>query len=115
MRSILALCQVYFTAMKDLRIFSVLVFQETSDKRLKHTNELLNGIKLLKLYAWEKIFCAGVEDIRKKEIRLLLKSSLFYALTCKSNNNNNNNNNNLYFTRVTQSNTRFDFRCGPQI
>ena len=29
--------------------------------------------------------------------------------------NNNNNNNHLYFTRVTQSNTRFDFRCGPQI
>ena len=31
-----------------------------------------------------------------------------------NNNNDNNNNNNLYFTRVTQSNTRFDFRCGPQ-
>ena len=29
--------------------------------------------------------------------------------------NNNNNNNNLYFTRVTQSNTGFDFRCGPPI
>ena len=27
-------------------------------------------------------------------------------------NNNNNNNNNLDFTRVTQSNTGFDFRCG---
>ena len=32
-----------------------------------------------------------------------------------NNNNNNDNNNNLYFTRVTKSNTRFDFRCGPQI
>ena len=28
-------------------------------------------------------------------------------------NNNNNNNNNLYFMRVTQSNTGFDFPCGP--
>ena len=28
---------------------------------------------------------------------------------------NNNNNNNLYITRVTQSNTGFDFRCGPPI
>ena len=27
----------------------------------------------------------------------------------------NNNNDNLYFMRVTQSNTGFDFRCGPQI
>ena len=32
-----------------------------------------------------------------------------------NNDNNNNNNNNLYFTRVTQSNTAFDFRCGPLI
>ena len=30
-----------------------------------------------------------------------------------NNNNNNNDNNNLYFARVTQSNTRFYFRCGP--
>ena len=35
--------------------------------------------------------------------------------TSNNNNNNNNNDNNLYFKRVTQSNTRFDFRCGPQI
>ena len=27
----------------------------------------------------------------------------------------NNNNNHLYFTRVTQSNTGFDFRCGPVV
>ena len=33
----------------------------------------------------------------------------------KINNNNNNNNNNLYFMRVTQSNTGFDFPYGPQI
>ena len=32
-----------------------------------------------------------------------------------NNNNDNNNNDNLYFTRVTQSNTEFDFRFGPQI
>ena len=38
-------------------------------------------------------------------------SSLEVYVIC----NNNINNNHLYFTRVTQSNTRFDFRCGPQI
>ena len=40
---------------------------------------------------------------------------IFVSLERTSNNNNinnNNNNNHLYFTRVTQSNTRFDFRCG---
>ena len=46
--------------------------------------------------------------------------NLFYFWTFgnnnnTNNNNNNNNNNHLYFMRVTQSNTRFDFHCGPQI
>ena len=31
------------------------------------------------------------------------------------NNNNNKNYNFLYFTRITQSNTGFDLRCGPQV
>ena len=31
------------------------------------------------------------------------------------NNKNDNNNDVLYFIRVTWSNTRFEFRCGPQI
>uniref|UniRef100_A0A8C4EQY9 ABC-type glutathione-S-conjugate transporter n=1 Tax=Dicentrarchus labrax TaxID=13489 RepID=A0A8C4EQY9_DICLA len=39
------------------------------DKRLKIMNEILNGIKILKLYAWEPSFQTQVEDIRGQELK----------------------------------------------
>ena len=39
---------------------------------MKQVNELLQGIKLLKMYAWEDLYCQGVEVIRKKQLRSLL-------------------------------------------
>uniref|UniRef100_A0AAQ4PBY4 ATP-binding cassette, sub-family C (CFTR/MRP), member 8 n=1 Tax=Gasterosteus aculeatus aculeatus TaxID=481459 RepID=A0AAQ4PBY4_GASAC len=54
---------------------------EYSSERLKKTNELLRGIKLLKLYAWERIFCDSVEGTRGKELTNL-KAFAFY--TCIS-------------------------------
>ncbi|XP_038076865.1 ATP-binding cassette sub-family C member 9-like [Patiria miniata] len=47
-----------------------------SDKRLKLTNELLQGIKLLKMYAWEELYCKQIEAVRKKEVLHLLHISL---------------------------------------
>ncbi|XP_043757805.1 ATP-binding cassette sub-family C member 8 isoform X4 [Cervus elaphus] len=44
---------------------------EYSNERLKQTNEMLRGIKLLKLYAWENIFRTRVEMTRKKEMTSL--------------------------------------------
>ncbi|XP_033647740.1 ATP-binding cassette sub-family C member 9-like [Asterias rubens] len=46
-----------------------------SDERMKQVNELLQGIKLLKLYGWEDIYCKGVELIRGKQLRSLLTVS----------------------------------------
>ncbi|XP_073338250.1 ATP-binding cassette sub-family C member 2 [Pagrus major] len=43
------------------------------DKRLKIMNEILNGIKILKLYAWEPSFQAQVEGIRGNELRVMRK------------------------------------------
>ncbi|MEQ2257992.1 hypothetical protein XENORESO_000217, partial [Xenotaenia resolanae] len=43
------------------------------DKRLKIMNEMLNGIKILKLFAWEPSFQAQVEDIRGKELKVMRK------------------------------------------
>ncbi|KAM7072953.1 ATP-binding cassette sub-family C member 2 isoform 2-T2 [Molossus nigricans] len=42
------------------------------DKRLKIMNEILNGIKILKYFAWEPSFKNQVYDIRKKELKNLL-------------------------------------------
>uniref|UniRef100_A0A8C4FDA7 ATP-binding cassette sub-family C member 9 n=1 Tax=Dicentrarchus labrax TaxID=13489 RepID=A0A8C4FDA7_DICLA len=51
---------------------------EHSTDRLKKTSEILKGIKLLKLYAWENIFCDSVEDTRGKELTSL-KTFAFYT------------------------------------
>ncbi|XP_022102313.1 ATP-binding cassette sub-family C member 9-like [Acanthaster planci] len=47
-----------------------------SDKRLKLTNELLQGIKLLKMYAWEELYSKAIEVVRKEEVRNLLYINL---------------------------------------
>ncbi|KAM6956767.1 ATP-binding cassette sub-family C member 2 [Aplochiton taeniatus] len=46
---------------------------EFKDKRMKIMNELLNGIKILKLYAWEPSFQQQVEGIREQELRVMKK------------------------------------------
>ncbi|XP_072855793.1 ATP-binding cassette sub-family C member 9 isoform X1 [Pogona vitticeps] len=52
-----------------------------STERLKKTNEILKGIKLLKLYAWEHIFCRSVEDTRMKELTSLKTFALYTSLS----------------------------------
>ncbi|KAJ6666237.1 hypothetical protein lerEdw1_000509 [Lerista edwardsae] len=52
-----------------------------STERLKKTNEILKGIKLLKLYAWEHIFCRNVEETRIKELISLKTFALYTSLS----------------------------------
>ncbi|XP_040824354.1 ATP-binding cassette sub-family C member 9 isoform X7 [Ochotona curzoniae] len=52
-----------------------------STERLKKTNEILKGIKLLKLYAWEHIFCKSVEETRVKELSSLKAFALYTSLS----------------------------------
>ncbi|XP_061494358.1 ATP-binding cassette sub-family C member 9 isoform X2 [Rhineura floridana] len=52
-----------------------------STERLKKTNEILKGIKLLKLYAWEHIFCRSVEETRMKELTSLKTFALYTSLS----------------------------------
>ncbi|XKL66877.1 hypothetical protein PGB90_010297 [Kerria lacca] len=41
------------------------------DERVKITNEILSGIKALKMYAWESSFEKKILEIREKEIQML--------------------------------------------
>lgn len=59
------------------------LYQEYSSERLKKTNELLRGIKLLKLYAWERIFCDSVEETRVKELTSLQAFALYTSISSK--------------------------------
>uniref|UniRef100_A0A8C0FFX1 ATP binding cassette subfamily C member 9 n=1 Tax=Bubo bubo TaxID=30461 RepID=A0A8C0FFX1_BUBBB len=55
--------------------------KDYSTERLKKTNEILKGIKLLKLYAWEHIFCTSVEETRMKELTSLKTFALHTSLS----------------------------------
>ena len=44
-----------------------------TDQRIKYTNELIENIRLLKLYAWEKTFIDKISAIRDLEVGVLKK------------------------------------------
>ncbi|XP_049746535.1 ATP-binding cassette sub-family C member 8 isoform X3 [Elephas maximus indicus] len=54
---------------------------EYSNDRLKQTNEMLRGIKLLKLYAWENIFRTRVEVTRRKEMTSLRAFAIYTSIS----------------------------------
>ncbi|XP_052536065.1 multidrug resistance-associated protein 1 isoform X1 [Tympanuchus pallidicinctus] len=53
---------------------------KSKDNRIKLMNEILNGIKVLKLYAWELAFREKVLEIRQKELQVLKKSAYLAAV-----------------------------------
>ncbi|KAK2583563.1 hypothetical protein KPH14_009513 [Odynerus spinipes] len=54
---------------------------KSKDDRVKLMNEVLNGIKVLKLYAWEPSFEEQILQIRKKEIQVLKEAAYLNAGT----------------------------------
>nr|KAF6365704.1 ATP binding cassette subfamily C member 1 [Pipistrellus kuhlii] len=53
---------------------------KSKDSRIKLMNEILNGIKVLKLYAWELAFKDKVLAIRQEELKVLKKSAYLAAM-----------------------------------
>ncbi|BFZ17907.1 hypothetical protein BsWGS_20945 [Bradybaena similaris] len=56
------------------------VQMKLKDSRIKLMNEILNGIKVLKLYAWEGSFQEKVLEIRNQELVVLRKMAILNAL-----------------------------------
>ncbi|XP_072760182.1 multidrug resistance-associated protein 1 isoform X1 [Anoplolepis gracilipes] len=54
---------------------------KSKDERVKLMNEVLNGIKVLKLYAWEPSFEQQILKIRVKEIQVLKEAAYLNAGT----------------------------------
>lgn len=54
---------------------------KNKDERVKLMNEVLSGIKVLKLYAWEPSFEAQILKIRNKEIKVLKQAAYMNAGT----------------------------------
>lgn len=51
------------------------------DERIKFMGEILSGMKVLKLYAWEPSFEEVVLNIRRQEMKILKKIALYNAAT----------------------------------
>ncbi|GFT24066.1 ATP-binding cassette sub-family C member 8 [Trichonephila clavipes] len=52
---------------------------DVSDERLKKTTELLQGIKLLKLYGWDRLYANFVQNVREKELKILRSDAICVA------------------------------------
>uniref|UniRef100_A0A8B9QHE4 Canalicular multispecific organic anion transporter 1 n=1 Tax=Apteryx owenii TaxID=8824 RepID=A0A8B9QHE4_APTOW len=54
---------------------------KNKDERMKIMNEILNGIKILKLFAWEPSFEKRIKEIRARELRDLLNFSYLQSIS----------------------------------
>ncbi|XP_054637104.1 multidrug resistance-associated protein 4 isoform X2 [Dunckerocampus dactyliophorus] len=55
-----------------------------TDSRIRTMNEVVSGIRIIKMYAWEKPFAALVSDVRRKEISQIMMSSYLRGLNMAS-------------------------------
>ncbi|KAF6715603.1 Multidrug resistance-associated protein 4 [Oryzias melastigma] len=55
-----------------------------TDNRIRTMNEVVSGIRIIKMYAWEKPFSALVTTVRHKEISKIMKSSYLRGLNMAS-------------------------------
>ncbi|TPX60041.1 hypothetical protein PhCBS80983_g02066 [Powellomyces hirtus] len=50
-----------------------------TDSRVKTTQEIMQGIRVIKFFAWEKSFLENVEEIRRREIKQVFKRGMLQA------------------------------------
>ncbi|MEE6470889.1 hypothetical protein FKM82_009105 [Ascaphus truei] len=55
-----------------------------TDSRIRIMNEVISGMRIIKMYAWEQSFTELVNDIRKKEIAKVLQSSYLRGINLAS-------------------------------
>lgn len=51
------------------------------DERIRSMNEILNGIRALKLYAWEMAFIRSITSIREQELGYLRQKAIISAIS----------------------------------
>ena len=50
-----------------------------TDRRIRLMNEIVNGLKVIKMYTWEKPFASLVQNSREEEIGVVRKTSYYRA------------------------------------
>ncbi|XP_060582748.1 ATP-binding cassette sub-family C member 9-like [Ruditapes philippinarum] len=53
---------------------------QRADVRVKRCNEMIQGMKVIKLLAWESFIAKGINEARKIELKHLLKNAVFRAM-----------------------------------
>ncbi|XP_076331066.1 multidrug resistance-associated protein 1-like isoform X3 [Tachypleus tridentatus] len=76
----LAILLLTWAVLHNLNVYQAKQMKE-KDVRLKIMNEILSGIKVLKLYAWEPPFMKQIMDIRSKELKYLKRFQYLNAIT----------------------------------
>lgn len=71
-------CIIFLSNMKVKHLF-----QECTDERLKRINEVLIGIKIIKLNGWENVFKEKIQNTRQEELKYLIKDSIYWTLMSK--------------------------------
>ncbi|TKS67158.1 Multidrug resistance-associated protein 4 [Collichthys lucidus] len=68
------------------RLFSALRAETAvlTDDRIRTMNEVISGIRVIKMYGWEKPFAALVDEVRRMEISKIMKSSYLRGLNMAS-------------------------------
>ena len=52
-----------------------------TDKRVSLMNEIINSIKLIKMYSWENAFSEKIRKIRVKEMKALRKTAFLQSIS----------------------------------
>ncbi|XP_058809479.1 ATP-binding cassette sub-family C member 4-like isoform X2 [Phymastichus coffea] len=55
-----------------------------TDERLKLTNEVVKGIRAIKMYAWEKPFSNFIDQTRKKELKIVKQDAIITDMSLAS-------------------------------
>lgn len=55
-----------------------------TDARIRTMNEVITGIRIIKMYAWEKSFADLISNLRRKEISKVLRSSYLRGMNLAS-------------------------------
>ncbi|KAJ3110241.1 hypothetical protein HK100_003106, partial [Physocladia obscura] len=66
---------VLFRKMKTIRRDQAPI----TDRRVKKTTEILNGIRVIKLFSWETSFVKAIAEIRKAELTQVLRRAIFQS------------------------------------
>uniref|UniRef100_A0A7N9AKI1 Multidrug resistance-associated protein 4 n=1 Tax=Mastacembelus armatus TaxID=205130 RepID=A0A7N9AKI1_9TELE len=82
--SCLAGMAVFFILMPIQTMFGYLFTTALTDDRIRTMNEVLSGIRVIKMYGWEKPFAELVDEVRRKEISKIMKSSYLRGLNMAS-------------------------------